>query len=250
MLKRHLAIALLPFASTQNVQLPIDTDAKLSIGMNTGYHHSSYNQKNQLEIMPQAFFDNHRWYIEGAEAGFYPYKDNINHVRVGLSYDGRNFDPADAKTEELKQLNERQWSVAAHASYMHITPIGGLKAKVTTDTLGRNHGQTITLSHLSKFNKDKLTVYPEFGVIWQSRRYNQYYYGVLDSESERTNLPTYEARSGTSRFASVTANYKLSNHVHVFANGRLEWLSSTQKNSPLTNGSVDAKSRIGINYQF
>lgn len=249
--KPTLALAFLPLATINpDAQLPIDDQARLTLGINATYHDSAFGAKNDLTVMPQAFYGNNRWYIEGSEAGFYPYKDANNHVRVGLSYDGRNFNPKDAKTDSLKSLDKRQWSVAAHASYMRVTPYGGFKVKVTTDTLGRSDGQTVSLSHLSKFKKDKLTVYPEFGITWQNRRYNQYYYGLSAAESDRSGLPAYDARSGTSRFATVTASYQLTDQISLFGNQRFEWLSTAQKNSPLTDASMDSKTRLGVNYKF
>ncbi|OOS24614.1 MipA/OmpV family protein [Moraxella pluranimalium] len=249
--KSVMALALLPLASVSpSGQLPVDKDAKLSVGINATYNSSAYAIDNGISVMPQAFYDNNRLYIEGAEAGFYPYKDSKNHVRVGVSYDGRDFDPSDALADTHKNLDKRDWSVLAHASYMHITPYGGFKIKATTDALSRHDGQTISLSHLSKFNKDKLTVYPEFGAVWQSKDYNQYYYGVSADESTRTGVAQYNADSGFMPFATVTASYQLTNDISVFGNQRVEWLSSAQKNSPLTDDALDTKTRIGINYKF
>lgn len=55
--------------------------------------------------MPQAFYDNNRLYIEGSEAGYYPYKDAQNEWRLTASYDSRSFDPDDASTAALKGLD-------------------------------------------------------------------------------------------------------------------------------------------------
>lgn len=249
---RHLALAVLPFASVNptSVQLPVDENARLTAGVVITHHHNSYTAKDGLSILPQAFYDNNKWYIEGAESGYYPYKDAKNHLRVGLSYDGRSFDASDAKHDDLKQLDDRKSSINAHASYMHITPYGGLKAKISTDVLGRHQGQVLTLSHLSKFNKDNWTIHPEFGAAWHSKKYNQYYYGVSDAQSEQSGVPSYQAKSGFSPFANVTASYKLTDQISVFGNQRVEWLSSGQKNSPMTDGALDSKTRFGVNYKF
>lgn len=237
-------------AAAHAQSLPIDPDASLRLGVNATYNATAYHAKDPVSVMPQAFYDNHRWYIEGAEAGFYPYKDNKHHVRAGLTYDGRNFDPSDADTPELSKLDKRKWSALAHASYMYITPYGGLKAKATTDVLDRHDGQTVSLSHLSRFNKDAWTVYPEFGATWHSKDYNQYYYGISDAEALRTNDSAYQADSGWSPFVTATVNYQVTPKVSAFFNQRVEWLSSTQKNSPMTDDKIDSKTRLGLNYHF
>ncbi|VEG13565.1 MipA/OmpV family protein [Moraxella cuniculi] len=244
-----ILVALLSTGSAY-AKLAIDNDARLKIGANASFNATAYASKNQITLMPQAFYDNNRVYIEGAEAGIYALKDNRQQLRLGASYDGRSFSPDDADTSALRQLDKRQWSALAHASYMYITAYGGLKVKASTDLLDRHGGQTVALSHLSKFTKDAWTIYPEIGAVWQSKDYNQYYYGISPNESLRTTLPEYQATSGWSPFATVTANYQLNDKISLFANQRLELLSKTQKDSPLTDGSIDSKTRIGVNYQF
>lgn len=249
--KSVMALALLPLASVSpDSQLPIDKDARLTLGVSATYNATAYKADNNISYFPVGSFDNNHLYIEGAEAGFYPYKDSNDQVRIGLSYDGREFRPDDADDAVMKNLDKRDWSVLAHASYMHITPYGGFKIKAATDVLSRHDGQTVSLSHLSKFNKDKLTIYPEIGAVWQSKDYNQYYYGVPADESTRTGIVQYDAKSGVMPFVAATATYKINDHFSVFGNQRVEWLSSTQKDSPLTDGSVDSKTRFGVNYTF
>lgn len=249
--KSIMTLALLPLASVSpDSQLPIDKDARLTLGVSATYNATAYQADNNISFFPVGSYDNNRLYIEGAEAGFYPYKDSNDQVRIGLSYDGREFNPKDANVAAMKDLDKRDWSVLAHASYMHITPYGGFKIKATTDVLSRHDGQTVSLSHLSKFTKDKLTVYPEFGAVWQSKDYNQYYFGVSADESGRTGVDRYDAESGVMPFVAATATYKINDRISVFGNQRVEWLSSTQKDSPLADGSVDSKTRLGVNYTF
>ncbi len=230
--------------------LPVNKDARLTIGASATYNADAYRTDNSLIVLPQAFYDNNRLYIEGAELGAYPYKDDKHHIRVGLSYDGRSFDPSDADSSELKLLDKRDASALAHVSYMRVTPVGGFRAKLTTDLLGKHDGQTLSLAHISRFSHGDLTVYPSVGVTWQSKDYNQYYYGVSAAESARSGVAAYEAKSSWSPFISATAQYQATDHVSVFANQRLEWLSSTQKDSPMTDGSLSSTTRLGVNYRF
>lgn len=229
--------------------LPINPDATFSAGLSVTHLSSAYDADAQITVLPQAFYDNNRVYIEGAEAGFYPYKDNHHHLRAGVSYDGRSFDPKDAQGN-LSQLDERKSSALAHISYMYISPYGGLRAKATTDLLDKHGGQTLSLAHVSKFTKDAWTLYPTFGVTWRSQDYNNYYYGVSDAESARSGVAAYEAKSSWSPFVSATLNYQATPSVSVFLNQNFEWLSNTQKDSPMTNDDLESRTRIGFNYQF
>jgi outer membrane protein len=202
--------------------------------------------------MPQAFYDNNRFYIEGSEAGYYPYKDAQNEWRLTASYDSRSFDPDDASTAALKGLDERKWSAMVGTSYMRITPYGGFKAQLETDALGRSDGTSAKVAHLSRFKAmdDKITIYPELGLQWYNDKYNNYYFGVSEQESLRTGIKTYNADSSITPYINVSASYAISPRWSAFISQHLEYLSDEQKDSPLVDNRVDSKTKIGFNYQF
>lgn len=234
--------------------LPIFSFANesLTVGALATFGASDYAVDDKVSAVPLFLYDNGRIYAEGAEFGAYPLKNDKHWVRVGVSYDGRQFDPNDAKIATLRHLDERKSSINAHASYMYITPIGGFELKATTDILDKSDGQTLALAHRSRFHfyGNKLTIYPKFGVTWHSDDYNNYYYGVSSAESVHTGVRQYHAKSGISPFVSVSAKYRLYDKVGIFANQRVEWLSSTQKDSPLTDDNTKATTSIGMTYDF
>lgn len=135
---------------------------------------------------------------------------------------------------------------------MYISPVGGFEFKSTQDVSNRHGGQTLALAHRSKFDlmQNRLTVYPQFGITWYSTKYNDYYYSVHADEAKRTSLPIYTAKHGFSPFVSVSAKYQISEHIGIFGNQRIEWLSDTQKNSPLTDGSTQSSTNVGLTYTF
>ena len=49
--------------------LPVNKDARLTIGASATYNADAYRTDNSLIVLPQAFYDNNRLYIEGAELG-------------------------------------------------------------------------------------------------------------------------------------------------------------------------------------
>lgn len=243
-----IALSCLPiFSSAQE-----PTKDTLTVGALATFGTSDYAVDDKVSAVPLFLYDNGRFYAEGSEIGAYPFKNDKHWVRVGASYDGRNFNPDDAETPELRGLDKRKSSVNAHASYMYITPIGGFELKATTDVLDKSGGQTLAVAHRSRFQfyDDKLTIYPKFGATWHSDDYNDYYYGVSADENARTGVRQYTAKSGISPFVAVSAKYRLHDKVGIFANQRVEWLSSAQKDSPLTDDSTKATTSVGITYDF
>ncbi|MDO4895885.1 MAG: MipA/OmpV family protein [Moraxella sp.] len=244
--------SVLPLVFVALVPLLSWADDALTVGALASFGSSKYAIDDKVSAVPLFLYDNDRFYIEGTEMGTYPLKNDTHWVRVGVSYDGTNFDPNDAKQPALRGLDKRKSSVNAHASYMRITPIGGFEAKATTDILDKSGGQTLSLAHRSRFklNDNKLTIYPKFGLKWHSNDYNDYYYSVSNQESTRTGVSQYTAKSSISPFVSVSARYQLFDKVGLFANQQVEWLSSTQKNSPLTDDTIDTITNVGITYGF
>ncbi|MFW2177051.1 MULTISPECIES: MipA/OmpV family protein [unclassified Moraxella] len=251
-----LAVFALPiFAGMSNVHAesrPIDKNARLKMGANASFNQYAYAQDNDVTFMPQAFYDNNRVYIEGAEAGMYGYKDAQNEWRLTLGYDSRQFNPEDATKAPLKGLDEREWSVMAGSSYMRITPYGGFKVQAETDALGRNKGTGVKLAHLSKFKllDDKVTVYPELGLQWFDDKYNNYYFGVSQQESTKSGVAKYQADSSVSPYLNVSASYAITPKWSAFISQNVEWLSDEQKDSPLVEDNINSKTKIGFNYQF
>lgn len=232
--------------------LPTDPNAKLTAGVLATFGSNGYAVDDNVSAVPLVLYDNNRLYAEGAEFGALPYKDDKNWLKVGVTYDGTNFNPKDANTPALRLLDERKVSVNAHVSYMHITPVGGFEVKAMTDVLGRSSGQKITLAHRSKFEllDDKLTLYPKFGVTWQSDKYNEYYYGVSADESVRSGVQQYTIKDSVAPFVGVGAKYQINEQWGLFGNQHAQWLSSSQQDSPLTDDKVNVSTHLGLTYTF
>lgn len=232
--------------------LGVEKDAPLTVGALASIHQSAYHVDDKITAVPLLLYDNNRFYLEGTDAGFYPYKDNKHWVRAGISYDRQHYNSKDAKTAALQSLNKRQSSVNAQVSYMYISAIGGIETKLATDILGRSNGQTVSLAHRSKFEllDNKLTVYPKAGITWHSKKYNDYYYGISDKESLQSGIHSYDAKAGFSPFVAVSGKYMFTDKIGSFANVRHDWLSSSQKNSPMTDGKTETFFNVGLTYDF
>ena len=219
----------------------------LSIGLNYSIDYQSYkNDRTYQSVLPVAFYDNDKVYLEGDEAGVYLLNDEKNELRLNALYDGSSYSPNGA----LSGIDRRKWSVMAGGSYMRITPFGGFKAQVATDVLSRSKGTIATASYLAEIKKDKWTFYPEIGLQWNDAKYNQYYYGVSDAEAHRTGMSAYTPKSSVNPYMSIAANYDLSNHWSVFGTLNVNYLSNQQTNSPLIVQHADFNPSIGIKYNF
>lgn len=217
-------------------------------GVSVGYIQNGYDAKNQISVSPFALYDDARFYIEGAQAGVYAHKSSDDHIRFGLSYAGNDFEPQDS--QNLAQLDKRRTAILADTSYTKITPIGGVRLKLAHDISNTHNGTQLTATHLSRFTYGQATIYPQLGVTWSDKRYNEYYYGVSAKESARSGIQSYTPKDSLSPFVAVSVNYALNDNIAIIASQRLEWLDSTQSDSPMVQDKLASTTRLGLGYRF
>lgn len=230
--------------------LPADPNAELSVGANIIITNSAYDvDGSEVRVLPGVFYDNNKFYARGAQAGAYLINDGTNQLSASIQLAGNEFDPEDANGA-LSGLDERKASAAAGLTYQRRTPIGGFRAQIATDVLGRNDGNFGRLTYLTRISKDKLTVYPSVGIEWNDEDFNDYYYGVSDEESVRTGVAAYSPSQSFSPYVSVSANYDINDKWAGFATQSLNYLSNEQHDSPMVDSRVDSNTVIGLLYKF
>ena len=248
------ATALLSTASIANAapfkNLPADQDAELSVGANVVITNSAYDvDGSDVRVLPSVFYDNNKFYARGAQAGAYLINDGTNQLSAYAQLAGNEFDPEDANGA-LSGLDKRKASAAAGVTYLRRTPIGGFRGQFATDILGRNDGNLARLTYLAKFTKDKLTVYPSVGVEWHDESYNDYYYGVSNTESARTGVAAYSPSQSFNPYVSVSANYDINDKWAGFASQTLDYLSDEQYDSPMVDSRTESTTTLGLLYKF
>lgn len=235
--------------------LPTDQDAELSVGVNVMAVKSAYDMEDSTEVrvLPGAFYDNNKFYVRGAvrgaQAGAYIINDGVNQLSAYAKLAGSEFDPDDANGA-LQGLDERKASAEAGLSYQRRIAIGGIRAQFGADVLDRSGGNTGRLTYLTRYSKDKLTVYPSIGFEYHDAAYNEYYYGVSEEESAKTGVAAYKSNSSLSPYINISANYDFNDKWAGFANQSLSYLSNEQYDSPMVDSRTEATTKLGLLYKF
>jgi len=95
----------------------------------------------------------------------------------------------------------------------------------------------------------KLT--PTIGASWASRKHNDGYFGVTDSESLASGLPRFTAASGfKDASVSLTASYRLTDGITVSATGGATSLLGTVNDSPLVVHKTQPSGIIALSYRY
>lgn len=236
-------------AGMMDNNLPKDPNAQLSVGANVQYVQSPYDADSQINFLPGIFYDNNKIYARGNTAGAYLINDGVTQLDAFAQFTGTGFDPDDANGA-LKGLDERKGTAVAGLSYLYRSPIGGLRAQVATDILGRSDGNIARLTYLAKYSTDKLTVYPSVGVEWHNEDFNDYYYGISEKEAAKTGLAAYSPGSSVNPYISISGTYDFNEKWAGFASQTIDYLADEQYDSPMVDSRVDSRTTLGLLYKF
>ncbi|WP_288774579.1 MipA/OmpV family protein [uncultured Psychrobacter sp.] len=239
-------------AQTIAPEMATDSTDKLGVqlGVNVRINNTAYDiDDGDVSVLPSLFFDNDKYYARGSQIGTYLVDDGSNEVLAFVQPGGSSFDPDDAKGD-LANLDERKWSGLVGASYMRTTPIGGFRAQVSTDVLGRSDGTIARLTYLGKLTPGKWTIYPSAGLEWVNSNYNEYYYGISQKEADKTNLEVYKPDSSISPYISINATYNINKDWDLFLGQSVNFLADEQRDSPMVKDRVDYTTTVGLLYEF
>lgn len=106
------------------------------------------------------------------------------------------------------------------------------------------------LAWLYRYDNGGLTVTPGIGVEWNSQNQNKYYYGVSDSEAQRSGLNSYKPDDSWNPYLELTVSYSLTDNLSVYGTGRYSHLSNEIKDSPMVDKSWTGLLSTGVMYRF
>lgn len=205
---------------------------------------------SDFTVLPMVYYESRYFYIDGLEAGFYFLNDDVHQLSLGLGYEQVGLKPSDSSNQQIKQLNRRKDSLMANIDYTYISDWGAISAEFKFDTLGRNKGVALDLGYLAMVQTGDFTFVPNIGVVWYSEKYNDYYYGVSQAESQRSGLAHYKSKQGINSYVELNILYQVAPNWEMFATGRYEHLSKEVKNSPVVDQKESTNLKLGVMYQF
>ncbi|MEA9390247.1 MipA/OmpV family protein [Acerihabitans sp. TG2] len=223
----------------------------LSLGAAVGIKTSPYKGANtKASPLPFINYDSQYFFIHGLGAGIHLYKDDHNEFNVIGEYSPMGFKSGDTDDSQLKKLNKRKSTIMAGMSYIHRDIWGVIHADVMRDTSGDSNGMTSDVGYSYRFEWNKFEFTPGVGVLWSSKKQNEYYYGISQSESLRSGLNAYDPNDSISPYVQMSLDYPFATDWKASISARYSVLSSQVKNSPMVDKSGVSSLGIGINYSF
>lgn len=228
------------------------TDEKWSIGAAVSHSQSPYKSyDNDTKVWPMLNYSKGKFFIRGKELGFEVWKSGAHKVDLGVSYYDLEFKRKDTSNAQLKMLDNRKATMMADISYSFASSTGGIKLKTSFDILDKSNGLLLDISYRYRLEVNKnLKLNPGLGLEWANKKQNDYYYGIASTEAMRSGLPSYSAKSGLTPYLFLEARYDMSKKLNVFVAGRINFLSSEIKDSPMVGKSTTTSVAAGLQYSF
>lgn len=225
--------------------------AEISVGLGGGWSSSPYkDHDDNISPIPIIFYESDRFYVRGLSAGVHLWKGEIQEVSLGLSYNPMVFDSSKTDDRHLKRLDDRYSSLNADLLYNLRTDYGHVGIKISRDILGNSDGFSAETYYKYPFSLGPVSIAPGAGVRWDSEEQIDYYYGVSSKEARRSGLEKYDPDGGFSPFLSLEANWRFAENWSLMASGRVDFLGSEIKDSPMVDDDQVFKIFTGVKYNF
>jgi len=189
-----------------------------------------------------------RFFIVGPRGGFNLVKTpwlSMN-ILAEAKFAGDAFEDEDFLAGMEKR---RDTAMAGLDASMKVPKRLRLEMSVLTDVLDRHNGQEVSMSLSRNFRGKRWSVTPGIGAVWRTSNYNQYYFGVGESEAT-PERPAYKADGDLDALLRVFYRLEISESWSLLASGRMEFLGGEIRNSPIVDKDYVLGSFMGINYAF
>lgn len=172
----------------------------------------------------------------------------LNFSIVGRGSAGGGYEADDAPV--LGGMAERKSGFWAGAKVEWETGLVDVTADWTADASSHSKGQKFSLGVAKSWRLGQhVMLIPRLGATWQDRKYNDYYFGVRDSEV-RPGRAAYRADAGVNAEVGLTGIYMFDRHHSAMLSAAVTSLSKEIKNSHLVDRSTENRVMAAYIYRF
>lgn len=166
---------------------------------------------------------------------------------VGRRALGIGYEEEDAPI--LSGMEERKGGYWLGAKTEWKNSVLNVSADWTGDASGNSKGQRFNLGVNKPWRFGQLTLIPRLGLTWHDKKYNDYYFGVRDSEA-RADRAAYQADAGVNVELGLNAMYMFDRHHSMMLGLGVNSLSKEIKDSPLVDRSSENRVFLAYLYRF
>jgi len=229
------------------------TKQKLIIGAGPYFQSEPYKGTSTLVLpSPVVFFDNSLVYARWSRFGIYFLGDKKEDYSWGfsLTVQPRTLGYKASDSNFLKGMSDRdstlEGGLAFSANYKNSTYV---EVMFLADMLNKYNSWISQIEVGDKYKVGNFTFYPSAVVLYQPRKFVDYYYGVKNSEAT-LGRPAYSPNGGFSYAMQTYINYPITKKLSALFNIRADKIPNSAYNSPLVNNKFIYSGLASLIYTF
>lgn len=227
--------------ATSEVDLPEHLTGHIGPGL-LRTERNILGKSDKNTVLPYAYFDYKRFFARFDTFGFKTVKMGAGYLDLAARV---NFDRMDAE----RGLNRRSNSVPIGIGTLQETLFGAFFLNAFYD-FNKSHGTLLEAIYAGRINVGHAQIYPQVGIERRSASYNNYFYGVTESESTASGFREYHASASTTSMLGLSIDVPITGNWVGSITFRRKWLGNGIANSPIVNHSTETMSLIAIKYHF
>ncbi|MBU0631612.1 MipA/OmpV family protein [bacterium] len=203
-----------------------------------------------VQATPVIFFDNHLFYVRWTRVGMYILGDSSDDLTWGVSLTAQPR-PFGYKSSDSKTLNgmNRDTSYEAGAALDIIYQDTFFNVVFFQDIYNKSNSYIARAEIGQHIAIDDFDFYPSVMAIYHADKFNDYYYGVKQSEAT-LNRPAYSASSSIDLSFQTYAKYTFTKEWSALLNFRADYLGKAEQNSPIVSDKYMFSGLISAMYRF
>ena len=225
----------------------------LNVGFGAYFQTQPYKDTKAFILpTPVIFYDNGFVYARWTRFGVYFLGEKKENYAWGFSLTleprPNGYSPSDSKY--LKGLSEKKSSYEGGLAFTFYKEGYYLEAMYLYDILKR-YNSYITKTEMGFEKKfDKISFYPSVVLVYESKKFTSYYYGISSDEASKSIYDIYNPNGGIRIALQTYINYKINKKISLFCNFRADKISKEAKNSPIVDKNIVYSSLVSFLYKF
>jgi outer membrane protein len=225
----------------------------ITVGLGVLYKdkpYKDYDSSEKTNPVPIIMYEGDHFFVRGGSLGWNFLDSKGMEFAVVGEYLADGYDSSDSNY--LRGMDDRDPSFGVGAQFIWNPAALGFKLSAVTDVTGNSDGSQVGGSVFYKYRMGNWMFKPSAGFVWQSGDYNDYYYGVKNSEVNNSiGRTAYSADSDFNYRLGAMVIYQEKTSPWLFAGGlRYEFLGSEIKDSPIVDNSNEPSAFLGVAYTF
>jgi outer membrane protein len=226
---------------------------KITLGFGPYIQSQPYKGASDMVLpSPVIFYDNGVVYARWSRFGLYFLGEKKSDYAWGfsLTLQPRTLGYKASDSAYLTGMSERKSSfeggLAFSASYHDRQYI---EIMLLGDMLHRSNSWVARAEIGDKYKVGKFTLYPSFVLLYEARKFIDYYYGVKPNEATSFR-PAYAPKDGLEYGVQTYIKYPFTKKLSALVNMRYDRIPSSAKNSPLVDKGYIYSGLFSLIYTF